>query len=117
MSNLAARYCIPCEGKTVPMSEQVARSYLEQLPEWELDEAGTEINRTFRFKDHYRTIAFVNAVAWISHQEEHHPVSEIGYNYCTVHYSTHAIHGLSDNDFICAAKLDELLERQYRAFD
>ena len=117
MSNLAARYCIPCEGKTVPMNEQVARSYLEQLPEWELDEASTEINRTFHFKNYYQTIAFVNAVAWISHQEDHHPVSEIGYNRCTVHYSTHAIHGLSDNDFICAAKLDELVDQQYRAFD
>ncbi|EGQ63942.1 pterin-4-alpha-carbinolamine dehydratase, partial [Acidithiobacillus sp. GGI-221] len=63
----------------------------------------------FRFKNFYETMAFVNAVAWISHREDHHPDLELGYNRCVVHYSTHAIGGLSENDFICAARVDALL--------
>jgi len=82
------------------------------LQKWELNDASTRISRTFRFKDHYQSIAFVNAVAWISHQENHHPISEVGYNYCKVSYSTHAVDGLSGRDFISAAKLDALVEQQ-----
>jgi 4a-hydroxytetrahydrobiopterin dehydratase len=71
--------------------------------------AGQAIRREFRFKNFYETMAFVNAVAWISHREDHHPDLELGYNRCVVHYSTHAIGGLSENDFICAARVDALL--------
>jgi 4a-hydroxytetrahydrobiopterin dehydratase len=70
---------------------------------------GQAIRREFRFKNFYETMAFVNAVAWISHREDHHPDLELGYNRCVVHYSTHAISGLSENDFICAARVDALL--------
>jgi 4a-hydroxytetrahydrobiopterin dehydratase len=70
---------------------------------------GQAIRREFRFKNFYETMAFVNAVAWISHREDHHPDLELGYNRCVVHYSTHAIGGLSENDFICAARVDALL--------
>ena len=66
------------------------------------------INKTFRFKNYYETIAFVNAVAWLSHTEDHHPELAISYNKCLVEYSTHSVYGLSDNDFICAAKVDAL---------
>jgi 4a-hydroxytetrahydrobiopterin dehydratase len=58
----------------------------------------------------YQTMAFVNASAWISHREDHHPDIEVGYNKCRVSYMTHAIDGLSENDFICAAKIDSLLD-------
>ena len=68
------------------------------------------INKTFRFKDYYQTIAFVNAVAWLSHAEDHHPELTVGYNSCQVEYTTHSIHGLSENDFICAAKVDALFK-------
>ena len=61
-----------------------------------------------KFKDYYETMAFVNATAWISHQEGHHPDLEVGYSQCRVRYTTHAIGGLSENDFICAAKIDRL---------
>jgi 4a-hydroxytetrahydrobiopterin dehydratase len=71
--------------------------------------AGQAIRREFRFKNFYETMAFVNAVAWISHREDHHPDLELGYNHCVVHYSTHATGGLSENDFICAARVDALL--------
>jgi 4a-hydroxytetrahydrobiopterin dehydratase len=63
----------------------------------------------FQFKNYYETMAFVNAVAWVAHREDHHPDLEVGYNKCTVRYSTHSVGGLSENDFICAAKVDSLL--------
>jgi 4a-hydroxytetrahydrobiopterin dehydratase len=68
------------------------------------------IERTFTFKNYYETMAFVNAVAFISHQEDHHPDMEVGYKTCKVRYFTHSIKGLSENDFICAAKVDKLIK-------
>ena len=65
--------------------------------------------KSYQFKDYYQTMAFVNAVAWISHQENHHPDLEVSYKNCKVHYITHAINALSENDFICAAKINALL--------
>ena len=67
-----------------------------------------KISKRFSFKNFYKTMAFVNAVAWIANQENHHPDLEVGFNYCLVKYSTHAIDGLSKNDFICAAKVDAI---------
>lgn len=64
----------------------------------------------FKFKNYYQTMAFVNAVAWLSHREDHHPDLAVGYNHCLVVYMTHAIQGLSENDFICAAKIDGLFK-------
>ena len=68
------------------------------------------INKTYEFKNHHQTLAFVNALAWISHREDHHPDISVGYNTCNVTYTTHAINGLSENDFICAAKVDHLFD-------
>ena len=70
----------------------------------------SSIERTFTFADFHATMAFVNAVAWMAHREDHHPDLTVGYNRCRVEYSTHAIGGLSENDFICAAKVDALFE-------
>ncbi len=91
------------------MSADEARAMLAQLSGWTLSDDGKTLCQDFRFKDYYQTMAFVNAVAWIAHREDHHPDLEVGYNHCLVHYSTHAIGGLSENDFICAAKIDALL--------
>jgi 4a-hydroxytetrahydrobiopterin dehydratase len=66
------------------------------------------LERALEFKDFYRTMSFVNAVAHIANVEDHHPDLEVGYNYCRISYSTHSIGGLSQNDFICAAKIDRL---------
>jgi 4a-hydroxytetrahydrobiopterin dehydratase len=107
--DLASRRCKPCAGGTPPLSRDRARELLKQVSDWDLDEAGREISRTFRFKNYHQTMAFVNALAWIAHQEDHHPDLEVGYSRCRVRYSTHAVGGLSDNDFICAAKIDRLL--------
>ena len=82
---------------------------LKKLPGWE--RSGDEIARTYDFKDYHQTIAFVNATAWISHQEDHHPDLEVGYNKCRVRYSTHSVGGLSENDFRCAARVEALFRK------
>jgi 4a-hydroxytetrahydrobiopterin dehydratase len=93
-----------------PLKKEEATKLLSQVSnEWKLNDAVTQISREFKFKNFYQTISFVNAIAWIANQENHHPNLEVGYNTCKVHYSTHAIKGLSENDFICAAKVDKLL--------
>ena len=91
------------------MDTERCRVLLGQLNDWTIREDGQELRRALRFKNYFRTMAFVNAVAWIAHQEDHHPDLDVGYNSCVVRYSTHSIGGLSDNDFICAAKVDALL--------
>lgn len=109
MNSLSAKSCQPCEGGMPPVDPQKAQELLKQIhPDWSLN-ANSEISRSFAFKNYYQTIAFVNAVAWIANREGHHPDLEVSYNSCSVRYSTHAIGGLSENDFICAAKVDGLL--------
>lgn len=108
--DLISRHCKPCEGGVQPHDAAKAREMLSEVSGWQLNEEATAIQRTFKFKDFYHTMAFVNAVAWIAHQEDHHPDMEVGYGRCILHYSTHAIGGLSDNDFICAAKVNALAE-------
>lgn len=110
MSDLAEKRCEPCEGGTTPLDREEAEKLLKQVHgDWELSEDGTTIRRDFKFKGFYKTMAFVNAVAWIANQEGHHPDLEVGYNHCLINLTTHAIGGLSENDFICAAKYDALL--------
>jgi 4a-hydroxytetrahydrobiopterin dehydratase len=106
-TELKARHCAPCEGGTPPLGEEEAGRLLAQLEGWEME--GGAIAKLFRFKNYGRTMAFVNAVAWIAFQENHHPDLHVGYNTCRVTYTTHAIGGLSENDFICAAKVEALL--------
>ncbi len=103
---LTDKRCKPCEGGVAPLTLKKADVLLAHLDDW-LHE-GCEIKKTFTFKNYYRTMAFVNAAAYVSHGEDHHPDMLVGYKTCTVTYTTHAIGGLSENDFICAAKLDEL---------
>lgn len=106
--DLTNKNCKPCEGGVPPLPPSEAKELLKQLEGWSLHE--TTIDKTFEFKNYYQTMAFVNAVAWVSHREDHHPDMTVGYNKCRVEYSTHAIGGLSENDFICAAKVDALLK-------
>lgn len=109
MSELTKKHCVPCEGGTPPLGADKARELLGELDDWTLNDDGTEISRTFKFKNFHETMEFVNALAWIAHREDHHPHLEVGYNRCRVRFSTHAIGGLSENDFICAARVDALL--------
>ena len=109
MTDLSERRCVPCEGGRAPLSRVAAEEVLQRLDEgWQLAVDGGSIQREFRFKDFFRTMSFVNALAHIANIEDHHPDLEIGYGYCRVRFSTHAIRGLSENDFICAAKADQL---------
>ena len=107
MNDLAGKHCVPCEGGVAPLDTVTTRPYLEKLSAgWQLDTDGKAIRREYAFKNFYRTMSFVNAVAHIANTEDHHPDLEVGYNYCRIKFSTHAIGGLSENDFICAAKID-----------
>lgn len=109
MSELTEKTCKPCEGGLAPLSRDEAMQMLKQVPGWTLNDAATEIARTFEFKNYYQTMAFVNALAWVSHREDHHPDLEVSYKRCVVRYTTHAIGGLSENDLICAAKANALI--------
>ena len=112
MTDLAERRCVPCEGGVAPLTRVAAEEVLQRLDEgWQLSVDGSNIQREFRFIDFYRTMSFVNALAHIANIEDHHPDLELGWGYCRVRYPTHAIRGLSENDFICAAKLDAIALR------
>ena len=104
--SLDRKKCKPCEGGVPPLAEDEIARLLSELEGWE--RCGAGIARTYRFGNYHETMAFVNMTAWISHREDHHPDLYVGYNQCRVEYITHAIGGLSENDFICAAKIDSL---------
>ena len=105
--DLTGKHCKPCEGGVLPIDPSAVDKLLQRLEGWEESEG--QIGKLFKFKNHYQTMAFVNAIAWISLRENHHPDLHVGYNTCHVSYTTHAIEGLSKNDFICASKVDDLM--------
>src|SRR6476469_8960760 len=107
MNELARKKCVPCEGGVAPLSDEHVRPMLKGLQGWARD--GKAIAKTFKFKNYFETMAFVNAAAWISHREDHHPDLEVGYNACRVRYSTHSVGGLSEKDFVCAAKIEAMM--------
>ncbi len=108
MTDLSDKTCEPCEGDVQPMSLDKAKGYLEEIDDWELESVSTvpKINKSFSFADFVTAIDFVNAIAEISEDEGHHPNIRIDYNSVEVTIWTHAIDGLSENDFILAAKFD-----------
>lgn len=108
--DLQSKHCVPCEGGVPKLTKEQIANLLPNLKNWEVNAEDTCIKKRFSFKGFYKTMGFVNAIAWIANQENHHPDLEVGYNYCVVKYMTHAISGLSENDFICAAKIDALGE-------
>ncbi len=111
-SQLREKQCITCSVSSPPLSKTESESLLNQIdPEWAINMDSTAITRSFQFRDFYQTMAFANAVAWIANQQDHHPELVISYRVCQVSYSTHSIKGLSENDFICAAKIDHLQDR------
>ena len=109
MSELTSKKCVPCEGGVQPLTRTQALDLMKQLhPEWKLAEDGKSIAAEWKFRNFFHTMSFVNALAHIANAEDHHPDVELGYGYCRIRYNTHAIGGLSENDFICAAKIDAL---------
>ncbi|MBR56479.1 MAG: 4a-hydroxytetrahydrobiopterin dehydratase [Myxococcales bacterium] len=108
-TRLIEKRCIACEGDIDPLTDEMAERYLEQVEGWEFNESQTVISRTFTFENFKETMAFVNAVAWVAESENHHPDLTVSYRCCGISYQTHAINALTENDFICAAKINALL--------
>jgi 4a-hydroxytetrahydrobiopterin dehydratase len=109
MTDLAQRRCVPCSGETPALPRQEIERLLQEVPGYELEAEPPRISRTYRFKNYYQSIAFVNALAWIVHAEDHHPDLTVSYDRVRVSFWTHAVGGLTLNDFVCAAKVNALL--------
>lgn len=110
-TDLAERHCKACEGGAAKLDTTDINNLLAELEQsWQLCAEETTLKRKFEFRNYYQTTAFVNAVVWIAHSEDHHPDIEFAYNNVSILYQTHAVGGLTENDFICAAKIDRLLE-------
>lgn len=109
MSDLSHKHCESCEGIGHALTPEQITQLTPQLSQgWVVSADHKSIKKSFSFKNFYETMAFANALAWIANIENHHPDLELGYNYCHVTFMTHALKGLSHNDFICAAKIDLL---------
>ncbi len=106
MNDLLKKKCVPCEGGAVPLSRSDAQDYLDEVPGWTMDEKGQKISKEFKFQDFIGAINFVERVADVAEMEDHHPDIHIHYNKVLLELWTHAIGGLSENDFIVAAKID-----------
>lgn len=108
-SDLTSKHCESCEGIGEALKTNQISNLLSQISsKWAVSADNRKLKRSYAFKNFYETMAFVNALAWIANIENHHPDLEVGYNYCIVTFTTHALNGLSQNDFICAAKTDKL---------
>lgn len=111
-AELAAAHCTPLRGAEHQLSAERVSTLLASLPSgWRWVDDGPAIEKTFRFADYHRTMAYVNALAFIAHAEDHHPDLGVHYDRCVVRFSTHDVGGLSINDFVCAAKAEALLQR------
>jgi 4a-hydroxytetrahydrobiopterin dehydratase len=106
MNELTNQRCRPLEGHA-PMSDAEVTAHLARVAGWSLVDGA--IQKTYSFDNYHQTMAFVNALAWIAHAEDHHPDLAVSYNRCTARFNTHSVGGISVNDFICAAKVDALL--------
>jgi 4a-hydroxytetrahydrobiopterin dehydratase len=105
--DLTKKHCVPCEGGVKPFTKQQARKYLEQVKSWKL--VGNKIEREFKFKNFLQAMKFVNNVAQLAEDEGHHPdILLYSWNHVKLTTYTHAIGGLSENDFILAAKIDKI---------
>jgi 4a-hydroxytetrahydrobiopterin dehydratase len=111
MSDLVSKRCAPCTAQTPRVAPTEITRLLATLPGYAADAQAARIFKVYEFDDFYETMAFVNAVAYIAHVEDHHPDLAVSYKRCGVTFSTHANGGLSENDFICAAKVEALVSR------
>ncbi len=106
--NLSNKKCIPCEVGGLPMATDQIILYAKDIPEWKVSDDQKCISRTFKFKDFKESINFVNKVAELAESEGHHPDINISYNKVTLELTTHAVGGLTENDFIVATKINLL---------
>ena len=103
------QHCESCHIGMPHLSEQELQAALEKLPEWSFDADKKLIQKTFVFKGYYQVMAFVNAIAWMAHQEKHHPDLMVGYNRVVVQYTTHEAGGVTKNDIICAKRVESII--------
>ena len=107
MDDLSSQQCHNLSTDDPALEQEKTSGLLQQLdPPWQLNADAKTISHTYQFKNYYQTMAFVNVIAQIAHQQDHHPDLLVSYNRCTVTYSPHSVGGLSMNDFICAAKIN-----------
>lgn len=108
--NFENKTCEPCNGNSVKLDEQAALKLLKSLDEnWAIVDGGRKLVRQFKFKGFAKATAHANLAAFIGDKEGHHPDIQFGWGYCHVTFTTHDLDGLSENDFICAAKLDQVV--------
>ncbi len=105
-TKLLALASMRCRPGAPRLNADELAAHLETLPGW--TQNGDRIEKTFRFANYYETMAFVNAIAWLAHREDHHPDLGVHYNRCAVVYSTHDAGGVTLNDVVCAAKIERL---------
>ncbi len=109
--DLSHRDCEPCQGGMAALGAAEAKSMLSDLHhDWTLSADNKQITRKFTFKGFAKAVQMANLMAWLGDRQGHHPDIAFGWGYCSVTYTTHEIDGLSDNDFICAAKLDQIID-------
>lgn len=103
-----------CSTDSTPqlLNKEDLNKYLKEVSNWDYSQEKQLISRSFKFKNYYQTLAFVNAAAWIIHQQNHHPNIEIGYNKCHVSFTTHSAGGITIFDFICAARINQLQQER-----
>jgi len=109
MSGLASKSCTPCRGGVDPLTLTEAQTYMDQVPGWQLIDNGTKIERTFKFKNFADAMTLAQKVGHLAESEGHHPEITFGWGYCKVLFYTHKINGLHENDFIIAAKVNQLV--------
>lgn len=109
--DLARQHCQPRHGREHALDATQVATLLANLPGWSLSSNQRAIVKDFQFKDFHHTLGFINAVGFMANQQDHHPDLEAGYGHCQVLWSTHDVGGLSLNDFICAARVEALLEK------
>ena len=111
---LGKKKCVPCEGGATALSVGEVNRLLSQLSGWQVDPGGSELRKRFKFASFVENISFVNRMAELAEAEGHHPDFCVRYTILDVSLTTHAIGGLSENDFIVATKIDELGQSEPR---
>lgn len=112
-AQLLQRHCRRIDGP--PLTAVQISEQLRALSDWRLVDGS--LSRTYGFDDYFETLAFVNALAYMIHREDHHPDLVVGYKRCEVRFNTHSVAGISENDFICAAKADAIFGQHFGAGD
>lgn len=107
--NLAEMHCIPIKSGCKPFTKKQTAEYAAKIPTWQLDEDNSMLSKRFSFTDFTETMTFVNHVAELAQKEDHHPDMHVFYNHVDIDLWTHSVGGLHENDFILAAKIDQII--------